>query len=362
MTVQAEIPFLDRLEFYGWLGVLKTVDPVTAELLDEVAEKKWREDTFDSPHEHAWFTSFHASQFPGDDIDACGRYLLYVMMNLPATGPMPPWVTMCGTLGKAGEEDIVWAWHHGGRLLSAPPDSEVQTGFEAPHAFMSGSTDMTVLRPFTTAPHVVEIKSKADEVIEQMITGQRKWDKAHRKQLLASLGLAHEYDWGKVWVCEETWRIPLVEEVDPGPFGSSGRQKVCRVHGDDSCLIEIELERPTTGAIYYWSRSWPRKTHEFFFRHNQDFMKAGLETLEKLKNNFLNDVLPPRPEHYQWSIGPCKDCRMKKHACKPDEGKKNDPSVTKLSESHGIEFAKTIRPDYDFDLVRAAVEQRWKNK
>lgn len=45
----------------------------------------------------------------------------------------------------------------------------------------------------------------------------------------------------------------------------------------------------------------------------------------------------------------------KKNVCKPDHTKK----ITTLADSHGIAYAKTIRPNYDYDVMRQAVLDRW---
>jgi hypothetical protein len=381
MTVRdrPEIPPLSRIELYGILGLHRVMEPITEELMRERNERELR--SAEIARGQAWHTSFHASEFPGDSPDACERYLVYRMMDFPPAEAMPPWVTTTGDVGKAGELTIARSWWEGGRALAVPDDEsddEQQLVFEHSPLWMSGSIDLPVLKPFWTKPHLVEIKGKADEVLEEMINGvwdarqkrvlQRRWDDPHRRQLLASLGLAHEYEWGSAVVCEKTWHILQADvlKTDRNPDGTGfGSDSVgycprCEEYG---CGKVIQLEPPTTGSIYYWSRSWPRKTVEFYFEHDPAFMETGRDVLRSAREHFEKGTIPPRRDNFMWSIGPCKKCPQKKFACKPDFGKptgKNPvPPTTKLLESNGVKHAQELRPDYDPEAARAAVLERW---
>lgn len=365
MRADVEIPYLSHLELLGSTGGFGVMEPITEELMRERNEAEWRGDEHDSPHEQPWFTSFHASQFPGDDPDACERYLVYRMMNIPPAEPMPPWVTTTATQGKAGELDIVKSWYHGRRCLAIPegmPGGEHQLGFEDPEVWLSGSVDLPILKPFWVKPHIVEIKGKADEVLNDMREGRRRWDAAHRQQVLTSLGLANKYDWGRVTVCQETWRILSADVMSEWPLALDS----CPDHGPE-CAYTFVLERPDTASLYYWSRSWPRgkpgsvlgQPVEYFFVHDEKFFQAGRAVLARARQAFLDRQLPERRDGFMWGLGACQYCSFKRECCRPDEGRKKDPTVTRLADSNALKFAKSIRPDYSFELVYDRVLERW---
>jgi hypothetical protein len=391
LTTVPDVPALSAAEFYGFLGIHRVMEPMTEELMQQRNEREWRSD--DHVRGEHWHTSFHASEFPGDDINACARYLVYRMMDFPPATSMPPWVTTTGTIGKAGELDIVNAWFEGGHALAVPedrPEGEHQLVFEHRGFWASGSIDLPILKPGWRRPHIVEVKGKADEVLEEMIHGrwdealgrrvQRRWEPAHRRQVLASLGLCRDFDWGEVTVCENCWGILyadiFVNEDDGHDGALRGRMnpaisperaaddnlRSCPFCGaDDYEGVTFRLEQPSSCSIYYWSRSWPRKTAEFFFEHDQAFMNAGFIVLDQARAAFEADRIPPRPDHFAWSVGACARCPLKKYACKPDFGKKNEFGVTVLSESNGIDHARSLRDNYDPNKVRERVLARWRS-
>jgi hypothetical protein len=84
-------------------------------------------------------------------------------------------------------------------------------------------------------------------------------------------------------------------------------------------------------------------------------MEVGRQRLEDWKQSFLNDELPVRPKEWKWSQPPCQYCPFKKNVCKPD----HLAGINKLSESHGIEYTKSIRKKYDFKETREFVIKRW---
>jgi hypothetical protein len=375
---------------YASMGLVQLMEPDTEELMQERAAAKLIDDEFDSPHSRPWFVSYHASEFPGDRVDACKRYLLYRMMNIPPSSPMPPWVTECGEIGKAGEISIANAWYEGGRLLAVPEDPAkpegFQLGFVIPQVWMTASTDLPVLKKGWTKPYIVEVKGKADEVLDEMISGVRKDglklpnprgpDIPHTRQLRATIGAARLFDWGEVCVCEKCWRILAWTHL-PGLLGIEWNEDFlmpapwsdgfyfCPWCHDYNTNIFFKLDPPDCGEIYYWSRSWPRKTKSFFYEHDPHFFESGLEVLGEAKQHYLNDELPARPDHFQWSSGPCGYCTHKPH-CRLDAGllprkRKPDPSMieTKLSESNAITYAKTIRPHYDFKKIFKRVIEEW---
>lgn len=371
ITMPPEIPPLDRFELYGYFGYHRVLEPATEEYMRAVNERELRGD--DVARGEWWHTSFHASEFPGDDIDGCARFLTYKRMNFPPTEALPPWVTTTGTIGKAGELDIARAWYEAGHALAVPEnmdEGEHQLVFAWPEYWLTGSVDLPILRPGDDKPHIVEIKCKADEVIEEMKVGVRKWDIKHRFQLLTSIGLANQHDWGTVVVCKHTWHILqadiLKTEKNPDGVGfGSDAMSYCPRCGDYSgCQTQITLRPPDTGSIYYWSRSWPRNTVEFYFRHDEAFINAGLEIIKEAKDNFERDKVPARPAHFMWSMGSCARCTFKPF-CRLDEGilprkrKVTEKPAEKLTESHGVKHAEAIRGHYDPDASRQRVLKRW---
>lgn len=406
---------LDRFDLYAFLGHVRVMEPYTEVLMQQRAERELKEDEYDSPHSRPWFVSFHGSEFPGEEQDACQRYLAYRMMNFPSTEVMPPWVTTTGTLGKAGELDIADAWWQGGGMLAIPEnandfqarmklalslaqdgrvDQAIETleqpayhqlGFVDEEHWMTVSTDLPILHPGWRRPHIVEVKGKADTILDEMLEGKqvlrdgrlemvpRYADPRHALQVKATLGKAHEYDWGSVTVCPNCWfivwadiyeRLGIAGGIHPrsDSFGHCPRCPRDRGYDDK---ITFELEPPTTAEIYYWSRSWPRKTKSFYYTHDQQFMDDGLKVLAEVRDHYLNDTIPPRPDHFQWSVGPCGNCSFKPF-CKHDfglRGQQRKPRPenvqTRLALSAGVDHTYSLRPRYDPDATRSRVLQEW---
>lgn len=394
-----EIPYLSRHALYCHLDLVSMMEPDTEELMRERNERQFVDDEHDSPHKNPWFLSFHQSSFPGDPTEACSRQLVYRMMNIPsADGAMAPWITSCGVMGKAGELDLADAWFQGGRLLAIPEDSSKpdihQVGFVDREHWLTGSVDLPILKPGWRKIHSVEAKAKADDVLVEMIEGRpmmrdgvnviepRGPDDAHVRQLKAGLGLAHEHDWGWVTVCPTCWFIVWAEMYErlglPGGVhprsDSMGRCPRCRDYGTATRETHFQLEQPTTGEIYYWSRSWPRgnprlglRTKSFFYEYDAEYMEDGREILKDARKHFEEGTLPPRHRSFQWSVGPCGQCRHKVF-CRLDEGleprkrKSTMDKVTMLAESNGVEYAKSVRENYSYDDVRERVLSEWREE
>jgi hypothetical protein len=212
---------------------------------------------------------------------------------------------------------VVKRWEEYGILLSAGPDAEVQTAFEFPEWWLTGSTDAIIKPPGWNRGHVIEVKTKYDDVINQMKLGQKSYDEVHRRQCLTYIGMANA-------VSSELW-----PELDP--------------------VID--------GSIYYISRDRPRNTVEYFFDLDSNFLQLGVERLAQWKQYFLEGHLPERPKEWRWTEEPCKWCPVKRQ-CKMDI----KADVYKLEDSATIEYAKGIRKDYDYATKRAIVLDRWANE
>jgi len=402
MSSSPAVPYLSLRDLYMKLGILSAVVPATDEAMMNRARRSYVDDEFDSPHKLAWNLSYHASSFPGDPADACSRALIYRMMNIPSgDGPMPPWVTATGEVGKAIEMDLVDAWFKDGRMLAIPEDpadpSIHQLGFVDSEHWLTGSTDLPILPKGWRSPHIVECKAKDDEVLVEMLQGivsvkdgqsvvtMRQPDKSHVIQLKTTIGLAHEYDWGKVDVCASCWRILHADvfyklrgdrinpAISPQRAAEDNLQFCPWCDAEQTVDVSFELRPPTTGEIYYASRSWPmghprhgKRTKTFFYEHDHDFMARGREVLAEARDNFIAGTLPRRASHMQWGQGACQFCRYKPQ-CRLDEGlepRKRKATLKKidlLRDSSVVGHAKSVRPAYSYEETRKAVLDQWKN-
>lgn len=305
-----------RSEMFAKLGLTKPVaEPILNEAYKREERQIYEEDLFSAPHGQHWHLSFHASSFPGDDPKACGRKAIYTLMNIPGKEPISRQGRAVMEAGQDIEARVVWRYYRSGLLLSDPPDAEHQMGYEDTEHWLTGSPDVILLIPNKNRPHVVEIKTKWDSVIDKMKAGQQSFDPAHRIQCLTYIGLTR-----------------------------------------DNAHLWPELEPCNSGSILYLSRDNPSKTHEFVFSYNEEFMKEGREKLEEWKQNYLNGELPERPKNWKWTEEPCKWCVYKRDVCKPDY----KDGVTKLKDSNGIAWAEKQRKiGYDYEETRKAVLQRW---
>lgn len=352
---------LTRMEFWSRLGAIKIVDAMT-DFAYEMTEKDiWLNDKGNSPHGEPWHTSFHASSFPGDDPYACGRAAQYTMMNLPSPEPTSRWLRMLGDSGKAIEHEVVSRWGQVGGLLSEDTmkSGELQTGFVDPDYWLTGNCDAITIPHGWNRGHVVEVKSKALKVVQEMRMGQRGPDDKHVNQVKTYIGLAHETFHLRnpiLKMCQDTWAVAL---KIPQPDGS--HNWACPFHGENaSCLFDLEMQPVRDGTIYYLARDDPSITYEFFYGLDKRFIDIGRERLAEWRTAFRNGDLIPRPDDWMWSKAPypCRYCPFKKHACKPDD----KDHVSRLEDSHGIEYARSIRPNYDYDETHKAVIDRWEKE
>lgn len=330
------------------LGAIRIVEPVIDIAYDHVANLRWMSQAGDDPHGRPWHVSFHASQFPGDNPQACGRFAMYGMMDVPAGGPPQRWLDGVAQVGKAVELRYVRIIRDFGRLVrsnvpdtSTDPDavdndgkSMPQIGFIDKDHWLTGSVDLPIL-PFNySSPFITEVKTKHEDKLNLMMMGERQFDEAHRRQLLCSLGLSHDNP--------EAFKHPTEDRL---------------------------LDPATDGAVLYIARDtdWPgpEKTFEFYFQHDPAFMEEGRAKLKRWRQAFLDNELPvevprkntrshPNGPGWQWSQGACKYCPLKK-ACRADY----DNGVTTLTDSHAVALAKFSRPGYDHKAKRSAVLSFW---
>lgn len=316
---------LSRNELLTRLQLIRNLEPIVVAAYREVEDKRWRNQEGDSPHGEPWHVSFHASQFPGDNPTACPRQALYRMMDLPSETPFTRESRTVMSAGKAIELDLVQTFEEAGLLLSASPGDEIQTGFEFSEAWLTGSVDCVILPPRWNRPLPIEIKTKYQEVIDQMRMGLKGPDDNHVFQLKVQLALIYLRQ-------KELW---------PG------------------------LDPVTHGYIYYLSRDRPSSTAEFRVDLDMRFFEVGVERLKQWKQYFIDENLVEEnpgkrttkfghPMGWKWSRLPCMWCPFRK-TCQLDFRQ----NIQRLNESVGIERAKLVRPHYDYRVARRRVFDRW---
>ncbi len=328
---------LTRREMYSRLQLIRRLEPVIDDAFTRTLRRAWRDQEHDSPHGHPWHVSFHASQFPGDDPMACARQALYRMMDLPSDGPPTRWLMNTANSGKAIEIDIVKALHGAGILITAPPDADVQTGFEMPELMFTGSVDSGIAIKNTPVP--IEIKTKHEKVIAKMKLGMKGPDEEHVKQLKTQMGFIRAaQEAGDIW--------PDMNLCRGGYIYYQSRDSEFLVDGSVAVV----------------------QTAEFFVEYDAKFFETGIEVLRQWRAYWDEEVLPSlnpfkkdgisrgrHPQGWRWSYLPCSYCSYKK-VCKEDHVQ----AIDSLEDSVGIEYAKSVRPDYSYEEARKRVRDRWK--
>lgn len=370
---------LSRGEFLSRVGMLKEIDPLTT-MAYKHAEQLERE----QPNKGAgggslWHVSFHGSQFPGDDPKACGRRAIYTMMDLPRKGFSRKSRQLMDA-GKDLEVQLVRRWHMAGMLLSAPPDAEEQTEFEDRDHWLTSTVDAIVVRPRSPRPVVTEVKNVYGDIMDEMIRLLRGPRPENVIQVKCEIGLAHEHGPWDVLRCINSGALAI--EIGLRDVKRNGDQiagittrvvHVCPIHGGDKCLEEKTLPPVEHGYLYYVSRDNPEDTREFYFEYDAEFMRKGREALKVWRRFFEEGLLPQthmegkHPFGWNWTTddSPCKWCPFGptgSYVCKEDhQTAVKRGELLPMAESLAVEEAREVRPEYDLDLVRAAVEARWQD-
>jgi hypothetical protein len=315
-----------NVELFKKLGIIKDfpdLDKITEKAYIDLEEKIWRENLESSPHGHPWFSSFHASSFPGGE-KPCGRLAMYTMMDIPQDKPIEPFLRAVADIGKAVEYQIVYRWAKAGILLGVDTpnwDGEqmTQVKFSDPSTWLTGASDAILdLRPEYDSVLPVDIKSKKHDVVEDMIYGRKSYEEKHFLQVQAYMYL-------------------------------------CNIFHEEMGWKDMGL-RPAKGAfIFYASRQDPRKTKEFYIPIDWEIINNGISLLKDWKEGFQSETLPERPKDWLWTQDPCKWCWAKKSSCKPDYQAK----VKSLRESKSIDVAKKLRKNYSFEETKREVLERW---
>lgn len=335
---------MSRGEMYSELGLIRIMEPLIEKVYKDYADRQYKGQMahLDSPHGDPWHTGFHASSFPGGDEMACPRESLYSMMGISQDKPFSPKSLKMMQMGKDVENDLVWKLYEFGILLSPTPDNPIQMGFKDGDYWLSGNLDALIAHPGLGRPHVIECKMKYAEVVQEMLDRVQGPDPKHVKQL-------------KTYIC--FMRAKIAEQFP-------------------------NMEPLRDGTIVYISRDNPDVTAEFLVEYDESFMEEGLKQLAEWKEFYRQGILPSttpdkrNPMGFRWTYPPCNWCDFGQ-TCRKD----HKAGVTKLADSHGIEFSQNvirvprvdeegepvINPDidrqymdtYDYAEKRAQVFARW---
>jgi hypothetical protein len=360
---------LSRQEAWSRWGLIREIEPLTQAAYDFYERLEAEKPNIGDAADTEWHLSFHGSSFPGDNPYACGRRALYTMMDIPRGG-MTRRLRGQSEAGKDIEDRIVTKYYLAGYLLSAPPPpyGKYQTVFEDKDHWLTSTVDAIVVHPNQDRGKVVEIKSKDQDVIEQMKKLCRGPDEKHILQLKCQIGLAHEQGSWKVRRCYNSGRLAI-------QLGSLNGKKplVCPEHGGNKCLREEVLEPVEKGFLKYVSRNDPNETWEFMYEYDPDFMEAGRRKLREWIKNWEVGLLPQtefsdkrfsHPFGWYWSKPeyPCKYCDYGE-ICRSDHRRAVEAgNPITLGDSEAIGLASEIRNGYELNKVREAVETRWNKR
>ena len=309
-------------EHFGVIGGAADLDEITEHAYKDLEDQIWTQGLNNSPHGRPWFTSFHASAFPG--AKPCGRLALYTLLNIPRDEPSSPLLVATGGIGQAVEYQIVYRWGLQGLTIggSQPlwdggPMKQVR--FEDDSTWLTGSGDAVLdLRKYGMDFVIpVDVKSKNHDVVLEMQQG-RLYEEKHYLQVQAYIYL-------------------------------------CNLFHRDMGWEAMGLKPAEGGYIYYASRQNPRVAHAFFVERNDELIERGVALLQEWRQLYIENKLPPRPKEWRWTEEPCKWCPMKRHACKPD----NKEKIENLRDSKGVEWVSNFRQDYDYDKTKQEVIDRW---
>jgi hypothetical protein len=335
--------------------LLSNITPVEATLLsayENEEEKIWREGLGDSPHGHKWSSSFHGSEFPGDDDSVCGRALVYGLTDPAPESPLAPKIRAIFDVGTQHEHNWVKRLSNYGVLLSAnvTGEDEYQTNFSDSEVWLSGSPDVIMLPPFWNKSHIVEVKTTSHEKVLAMQQDPNQTPYSHRKyvrQTKLYIGEAHDNNFSPTVVICETSGILI----------KNGKDR-CSIPHSGNCIPKLlKVLPPEDGTLVYSSREDPFCVVSYYIMYDKDFIDSGKKKLKELRGFFERDEIPPHVregESAKWSVGQCQYCSEKRR-CKVDYKEKRKH----LSESEVVNFTKSIRPWYSYQDARAVVFDRW---
>lgn len=268
-------------------------------------------------------STFWASNFPCLET-SCDRQNVYRLLNIPGDKPFSIGGRAITSIGNAVEEQIVYRWGKagitvGGSVALQEGNHTNQFAVADPDTWLHGKMDAVLdLRPKIKTVLPVDIKSKDTNKIILMQKGEASYDQKHYAQVQAY-----------IYLCDLVY--------------------------DEMGWEHMGLGRPESACIFYASRENPSQTFTFYIKADWKAIENALIRLHTNRRDYLDGVIPERDPDFMWSKDECQWCDFKKFACKPDF----KAGINDLSQSHGIEFAKTIRPNYDYEETRKKVLSRW---
>lgn len=303
------------LEMMRKLQVVKTIDAILAAQYEEEEGAKHRRELDENMRSGEWHQSFHASSFPLDPDVSCPRKALYSMMALPGSSPVSRYGRAIMESGEHVEEMIVRRLKNAGVLLSENEGNGRQTNFRHSGFWLTGFVDAII--NLNGVVHVVEIKSKKHQHVDEMLQGKRGYDVQHRAQAMT-------YVW------------------------------FARMAHEQLGFADMGLEPCSSASILYVSRDAPGVTAEFWLDFDEAEFNEGLERLKIWREAFISGELPPRPPFPGWSKAPCQYCDYKP-SCKEDD----KAGVSRLEESSAVDYACLVYGRYDFKSVQEGVVKSW---
>jgi hypothetical protein len=220
-------------------------------------------------------------------------------------------------------------------------------------------------------PFVAEVKNIDCDTLDEMLRLIRGPHEDYVRQVKTEIAMAHEHGPWTVLRCVNSGRLAL--NMGPGANGHAHTLNLmmCPEHGGDKCLEAQTIPPVEYGYLYYASRNDPDITREFYFEYDPAFMEAGRKRLAIWREYWEQGLLPQthfegkHPFGWNWTTddSPCKWCGYGpagSYVCREDhqEAVKRGEQIT-LAESLAVEEAEQARPEYNLDLVRAAVAARW---
>lgn len=294
--------------------VIRSIDAILEAQYAAEEEAKLRREIDENMRSGTFHQSFHASSFPLDP-ESCARKALYSMMAIPADQATSRYGRAIMESGEFIEDQVVRRFKAAGVLLSENEGNGRQTNFRHKGYWLTGFVDSII--KLDGRAHVVEIKSKKHEHVEQMRNGERKWDPAHRAQAMT-------YTW------------------------------FTRMAHEHLGFDKLGIEPCSSATILYVSRDAPGYTAEFWIDFDEAEFQEGLDRLAQWRDWYVSKILPPRAEGLYWTKPPCQYCDFKK-VCKEDD----KAGVSALAKSAAIGAAKEIVPGYDFNRVWKEVLSSW---
>jgi len=315
-----------REELFKAAGIIRDypkLDKYTEKSFKQIEEDRRNKSLEENNNGKYRGTSFYSSSFP-DKNKPCARLALYKLMNIPEPEPISPFLRGAINIGHAVEYEIVYGWALsgitiGGSVPLSYGEKIAQLRFEDKNLWLTASLDSVLdLRPEYDCVLPVDIKSKKHDVVEDMKRGRTSYEEKHFYQVQSYIYM-------------------------------------CNLFHEEMGWNDIGL-KPAKGAfIYYVSRQDPRMTAEFYIPADWDVINNGIEELKTWQKHFIEEKLPERDKSWKWTEEPCKWCSYKKHSCKPDF----KDNVAELRESNSVTFTKTLVPNYNFDIVKNGVLERW---